>query len=204
VTDYIYKAGNPALTPLLLLHSTGGDEAQLLPIAQEIAPEHPILSLRGRISDGGVNRYFKLRGQGFTKANFDLESLAIESKWLAGEILTLSEQHGIDSNKMTAVGYSNGANVALYMALNGLFSFDRIIAFHSMQLTESEAVHRVASRVFLTHADNDPIVSADNFNALVADLEKANCKPNIFKSDQGHQLTEAELRAAREWLATDK
>ena len=48
-----------------------------------IAPSHPILSIRGRINEQGVNRYFKLRGLGgFTKENFDLDSLDEETNWL--------------------------------------------------------------------------------------------------------------------------
>ena len=43
MTNYVFKAGNNNLAPLLLLHSTGGDEHQLLAIADQIAPTHPIL-----------------------------------------------------------------------------------------------------------------------------------------------------------------
>ena len=39
---------------------------------------------------------------------------------------------------MIALGYSNGANVALNMFLKGKFNFDKIIAFHGMQLEEFE------------------------------------------------------------------
>ena len=60
MTDYVFKAGRKDLAPLLLLHSTGGDEHQLVEIAEMIAPSHPILSIRGRINEQGVNRYFKL------------------------------------------------------------------------------------------------------------------------------------------------
>lgn len=45
MTNYFFKAGRKDLAPLLLLHSTGGDEHQLLEIAEMIAPHHPILSI---------------------------------------------------------------------------------------------------------------------------------------------------------------
>ncbi|GAA5430214.1 hypothetical protein Llala01_02240 [Lactococcus lactis subsp. lactis] len=38
MTDYVFKAGRKDLAPLLLLHSTGGDEHQLVEIAEMIAP----------------------------------------------------------------------------------------------------------------------------------------------------------------------
>ena len=73
MTNYVFKAGNKDLASLLLLHSTGGDEHQLLAIADQIAPNHLILSIRGRINQQGSNRYFKLRGVGgFTKSNLIL------------------------------------------------------------------------------------------------------------------------------------
>ena len=202
MTEYIFKAGNPDLPPILLLHSTGGDEHQLLPIAEMIAPNYPVLSIRGRISDNGINRYFKLRGAGgFTKTNFDLESLELESDWLAKEIKILAQKHGFDPSRLIVAGYSNGANVALYMQLKGLFNFVRIIAFHAMPLTEFDQVNTENPiPVFLSHAENDPIIPSSVFQELLTDLENAGCQPEIFKSSHGHQLTEEELITAKNWL----
>lgn len=200
MTTYIYKAGNPKLAPILLLHSTGGDEQQLLPIAEMLAPEHPILSIRGRISENGINRYFKLKHQRFTKESFDLESLKIEANWLAKAISRLAVQYGLDENKFIVLGYSNGANVALYMTLTGIFKFDKVIAFHSMQIADLKNSVIAGNSIFLSHAENDPIVLSENFGALVEDLEKAACHIEIFKSNYGHQLTEEEINAAKLWL----
>lgn len=202
MTDYIFKAGNPLLAPILLLHSTGGDEHQLLPIAERIAPGHPVLSIRGRVNDNGINRYFKLRhAGGFTQDNFDLDSLALESQWLADEILVLAEKYSLDATRFIAIGYSNGANIALYMTLKGIFNFDKVIALHGMQLTEiNHPVSTDNKRIFLTYASNDPIVSERNFNALIQNLETASCQNEIFNCTYGHQLTEDELVAAKKWL----
>lgn len=201
MTDYIFKEGNPELAPVLLLHSTGGDEAQLLPIAEELAPNHSVLSIRGRISENGVNRYFRLKGPGFTKDSFDLESLDKETAWLAEEIKRLATQHQLDADQFIVIGYSNGANVALYMRLAGIFDFAKIIAFHGMQLREIGApVQNDRTKVFLSHADNDPIVPTASFEPLVEELEKAGCSLEIFKSTHGHQLTQEELMTAKNWL----
>lgn len=201
MTEYIFKEGNRDLAPLLLLHSTGGDEAQLLPIAEMIAPEHPILSIRGRVSDNGVNRYFRLKGPGFTKASFDLESLDKETAWLSEEIKRLANQHNLDAEKFIAIGYSNGANVALYMTLQGIFDFDKVIAFHAMQLKDFENPAKYnGKKIYLSHAENDPIVPVHSFEPLLKDLEEAGCQNEIFKTSFGHQLTEEELVGAKNWL----
>lgn len=202
MTNYILKAGDQSLAPILVLHSTGGDEQQLLPLAADFFPNHPILSIRGRISEQGINRYFKLKGQGFTKENFDLASLEEEAQWLSVEVERLAHHHQLDFSKLIVIGYSNGANIALYMQLKGLLKFDKILAFHAMQLTEiGTPVLSDESKVFLTHADNDPIVSRENLEDLSIDLEKTECKLEIFKANFGHQLSNEEISAAKIWLA---
>ncbi|EKF50824.1 alpha/beta hydrolase [Lactococcus garvieae] len=202
MTNYIFKAGDESLAPVLVLHSTGGDEHQLVTLAEDLFPHHPILSIRGRVSEQGVNRYFRLKGQGFTKENFDLESLEKESQWLVQEVQRLGAQHHLDLSKLIVIGYSNGANVALYMQLKGLIQFDKVLAFHAMQLTEvDDPALADDSKVFLTHADNDPLVSRQNLKELSSDLEKTECELEIFKANFGHQLSNEELLAAKKWLA---
>jgi phospholipase/carboxylesterase len=202
MTNYIFKPGDKNLTPVLVLHSTGGDEKQLIPLAEDLFPNHPLLSIRGRVSDQGINRYFKLKGPGFTKENFDLESLSQESQWLAAEVVRLGEEYELDLSKLAVIGYSNGANVALYMQLKGLIQFDRVLAFHAMQLTDVDTpVIADESKIFLTHADNDPIVTRANLEELSSDLQKTECELEVFKASFGHQLSNEELVAAKKWLA---
>ncbi len=202
MTNYIFKPGDKNRAPVLVLHSTGGDEQQLLPLAEDLFPDHPLLSIRGRINEQGINRYFKLKGPGFTKENFDLESLSQESRWLASEVIRLAEVHQLDLSRLSVIGYSNGANVALYMQLKGIIQFDRVLAFHAMQLTDiDEPVIADDSKIFLTHADNDPIVSRANLEELSSDLQRTECELEIFKANYGHQLSNDELVAAKKWLA---
>ena len=202
MTNYVFKAGNKDLAPLLLLHSTGGDEQQLLAIADQIAPAHPILSIRGRINQQGSNRYFKLHGMGgFTKENFDLDSLNEESNWLADEIVRLAKKNEIKLQNMIALGYSNGANVALNMLLKKICPFDKVIAFHGMQLETIPQPHQVGqAKVFLSYAKNDPIIPENEFALLKADLTRFGCQVDSFETTSGHQLTQEEVLAAKNWL----
>ena len=50
--------------PLLLLHGTGGNEDDLVPIGEMIDPAAAILSPRGKVSEGGMPRFFRRLAEG--------------------------------------------------------------------------------------------------------------------------------------------
>ncbi len=44
---------------VLLLHGTGGDENDLIPIGSSLAPGANLLSPRGNVSENGAPRFFR-------------------------------------------------------------------------------------------------------------------------------------------------
>jgi phospholipase/carboxylesterase len=104
---YIYQpAGAPANT-LLLLHGTGGDENDLIPLAKEFGTGFNILSLRGNVSEGGMPRFFRRLGMGI----FDEKDLAFRTHEMVAFIRGLAAREGFDATRIIALGYSNGANI---------------------------------------------------------------------------------------------
>src|ERR687892_58052 len=99
---------------LLLLHGTGGNEDDLLPLGRELDPNAGLLSPRGKILEGGrIPRFFRRLAEGV----FDIEDLKFRTYELAGFVEKASEMYGFDVHKVIAVGYSNGANIAASMLL---------------------------------------------------------------------------------------
>lgn len=192
-----YYQGKPELPPILMLHGTGGDESDLLPIAQFLFPENTKLGIRGRISENGANRYFIRHDDG----SFDLDNLSQETDWLLSAIQAETEVHDLDPEKIIVLGFSNGANVAAYAWLHKQAPFKTAVLLHPMMITApTEQVDLTGIRAFATHGDLDPIVSEDNFNMLMQQLNSAHADVKAFENHQSHRLTQAELQAAQEWV----
>src|SRR6187397_2379148 len=103
-------AGRP---PLLLLHGTGGDENDLLPLGQALAPGAALLSPRGKILENGMPRFFRRLAMGV----FDEQDLRFRTQELVEFVRAASDRYGFDLRNVVAVGYSNGANIAGSMML---------------------------------------------------------------------------------------
>src|SRR5690606_31403766 len=96
---------------LLLLHGTGGTERDLLPLAERIDPEASVLSVRGNILENGMPRFFRRLAEGV----FDEEDLIFRTHELSDFLLQASKDYKFDRDRVVAVGYSNGANIAASM-----------------------------------------------------------------------------------------
>src|SRR5881275_506102 len=107
--DFIHQLvpGNSKRT-LLLLHGTGGNERDLIPLGHDLDPNASLLSPRGKVLENGMPRFFRRLAEGV----FDLDDLRKRTHALADFVITAGAQYKIDMAKITAVGYSNGANIA--------------------------------------------------------------------------------------------
>src|SRR6478672_3594902 len=97
--------------PLLLLHGTGGDESDLLPLGERLAPGAALLSPRGTVSEGGANRFFRR----FAEGVFDVDDLKARTEALADFVVEARDSYGLAAP--IALGFSNGANIAAALLL---------------------------------------------------------------------------------------
>src|ERR1700689_4746260 len=96
---------------LLLLHGTGGDESDLIPLGQALAPGAALLSPRGKVLENGMPRFFRRLAEGV----FDEDDVRRRAQELAVFIVEPRARYGIPPP--IALGYSNGANVAAAILL---------------------------------------------------------------------------------------
>src|SRR5437016_13061552 len=91
---------------LLLLHGTGGNERDLIPLGHELDPNAALLSPRGKVLENRMPRFFRRLAEGV----FDLEDLQKRTHVLAEFVIAAARHYEIDIKNIVAVGYSNGAN----------------------------------------------------------------------------------------------
>ncbi len=107
-----FEPGTSAST-LLLLHGTGGNEHDLVPMAAQLAPGVSVLSPRGKVLENGAPRFFKRLAMGV----FDEEDLKAQAADLAQFVRDATHRYGLDARRVYALGYSNGANMAAALVL---------------------------------------------------------------------------------------
>lgn len=194
---HLFKKGiNPSSPTLLLLHGTGGDEKDLLPLAHVIDKDAAILSVRGNILENGMPRFFKRLAEGV----FDEESLKTETENLYHFIKKSAEQYGFDPANVIALGYSNGANIAASLLYHYPNVLNGAILHHPMvPLRNIELPDLTNTPIFIGAGINDPICPAEESKELKNTLEAAGAEVTIEWGNQGHSLTQLEVTAAANW-----
>ena len=182
---------------LLLLHGTGGDENDLLSLGQMLNPKANLLSPRGPVQENGMPRFFRRLAEGV----FDIPDLMQRSRELKEFISAAAVVYGFDAEKVTAVGFSNGANIAGALLLLYPGVLKSVVLLHPMvPLTPDELPRLNGTRVFIGAGSQDPLVSHAETTRLSALLKKAGVEVTLFWSNGGHGLSREEIQAAALWI----
>ena len=194
---HIFNKGKNSTKPtLLLLHGTGGNELDLLPLAGMIDDEANVLSVRGNVLENGMPRFFRRLAEGV----FDEEDLIFRTKELNEFLDEAAEKYGFDRDNIMAIGYSNGANIAASLLFHYQHALKGAILHHPMVPRRGMDLPDLSGKtVFIAAGTNDPICSPMESTDLQSLLEKANAKVEIHWENRGHQLTMQEVEAAAQW-----
>jgi len=182
---------------LLLLHGTGGTEDDLIPLGNELAPNASILSVRGRVLENGMPRFFRRLEEGV----FDLEDLKMRTDELAEFITKSSSKYMFDEKRIIAVGYSNGANIAASLLLRRPESLAGAILFRAMVPYSPTVMPDLSNKsIILLEGLYDPIVSTAEAQRLLEIFTNAQSNVTLKWQDSGHNLTNEDIIAAKKWL----
>jgi predicted esterase len=190
-------APGPHAPTLLLLHGTGGDEHDLLPLADLLAPQAAVLSLRGNVLERGMPRFFRRLAEGV----FDTEDVIRRAGELVAFVQEQAVTRGFDPTRVWAVGFSNGANIAAAaMLLHPGVLAGGVLLAPMVPLVPSPVPHLQGTAVFLGAGRADPIAPPSQPEQLAALFTQSGAEVTLDWHPGGHQLVPSTVQAARAWL----
>lgn len=192
----LHRPDNPDGSVIVHLHGTGGNEADLMPLAHRLNPRAVLMGVRGRSTEEGINRWFRR----FDAVSFDQDDIRAEAEAFAAFIEDALRGYGLDADRLTFLGYSNGANLLGAVILLNLGVVRRAILLRGIAaLDEPPAPDLGGTEVLLLSGAQDPF--ARMAPALEQVLRAAGAALDARVLNAGHDLTQADLEAARDWLA---
>jgi len=192
---YVFQDRGAAKT-LCLLHGTGGDEYDLLPLAEQLTDRYNFLSLRGNVITQGMNRFFGLLAPGV----FDRESMQVEVKKLIRFLRAWYMTYEVSAQEMVFLGYSNGATMILATCFSEPQLFSRVVLLHGMLPYTPSLLELDHVQALVTLGEHDQMIAAAESRQVEATLEKMGAVVTVVAHAGGHEIREVELRRVKQFL----
>jgi len=189
-----FERGAATEPPLLLLHGTGGDENDLLPLGEMIAPGATMLSPRGKVLENGMPRFFRRLADGV----FDEDDVRRRAVDLADFIVAASARYGVPVP--IALGYSNGANTAAAVLLLRPEALAGAILL-TLPLSETTPVDLTGKPVLILSGAMDPMMSPERAARLASLLQSYGAVVEHRTLPSGHELSQTDVNLAKQWLS---
>ena len=184
--------------PLLLLHGTGGNEYDLLPLRDHVSPGAAVLSVRGTLLENGMPRFFRRISEGV----FDEDDLRRRADDLAEFVVTASAAYGIEERSLVAVGFSNGANIASALLLQRPRLLAAAVLLAAMTpYAEPPAADLTGSLVIISNGARDPMITSGVTQQLAGQLRERGAEVVELPHPGGHQIYPAVLPEIRRIVA---
>jgi predicted esterase len=133
---------------------------------------------------------------------FDQEDLARRTEELAEFIEAAGKTYELDRDGFVAAGFSNGANIAASVLLRRPGLLRGAVLLSPMVPFEPDVLPDLAgTSVFIGAGRADPLVPAAQPERLAQMLRDAGARVTLHWESGGHTITQAEVNAARQWLA---
>jgi predicted esterase len=192
-----YEPGSSGMT-LLLLHGTGGDENDLIPLGRAVAPGAALLSPRGQVLENGMPRFFRRLAMGV----FDVEDLKRRTEDLVRFLRAAADHYGFDLGNTVVLGYSNGANIGGSLLLSEPRLVRAAALLHAMLPFRPEEPPRLdGTSVLITGGLDDPMIPRTETEELARILSDGGADVELELAPGGHQLTTTEVEKVHHWIA---
>ena len=200
---HVFKpAKNPGAPTLLLLHGTGGDQNDMLPLGG-LSPGAALLSPRGKVLENGMPRFFRRLAEGV----FDVEDVKVRAGELADFVTAAAAHYRFDPTRVIVMGFSNGANIASAVLLLRPGVLKGAILFRAMVPLAPEASPAAplsSTRVLISNGRIDPLVLPEETDRLARLLRQQGADVEVHWQPAGHQLMPSDFAVAKTWLQSIK
>lgn len=194
--SYAETRGQPGAPLVLTFHGTGGNEHQLHGFAERLIPGAHVVSPRGDVLEGGMSRYFRRTGEGV----YDMDDLARQRDRMARFIL--EQRARTAAGHVAGLGYSNGANILMAVALDYPDLVDRMVLMHPLiPWSPAPQPGLAGRRILITAGQRDPICPASRTQALADYLLAQGVDVTLEWHSGGHEITQGEVQAITEFMA---
>lgn len=196
--EHVYEVGDSPWT-VLLLHGTGGDEHDLLGLGRQLAPGAALLSPRGKVLENGMPRFFRRLAVG----QLDIPDLLARTDELAEFVSAAAAAYERDPQRVVAVGFSNGANIAASLLLRRPGILRGAALLRAMLPHEPDRLPDLTGTdVLIAAGETDPYAPADQVRRLADIVERAGASVTTrVEPGAGHGLTQNDLRRLAAWIA---
>lgn len=195
---HVFQKGTSSRT-ILVMHGTGGDEHNILPLAKALDQAASVLSPRGMHLEGGMNRYFERYPDG----TFNEQSIEQAVRELAEFVAAAIQEYEIDASNIFATGFSNGANTAAALMVRhpelllGAALFGSTIPFAHV-----DRVDLTGKRIWLANGDQDSYAPVEISQRWVEQLGEFGAEVTWLRHPGGHQISQDHLRLIAQGLAS--
>jgi phospholipase/carboxylesterase len=191
---FLPAVGVPTGPPLLLLHGTGGDEHDLLPLRDHLSPGAAVLSVRGTVLENGMPRFFRRLREGV----FDEDDLRRRADELADFVREASTTYGIGTRSLVAVGFSNGANIASAVLLQRPEVLAGAVLLAAMvPYAEPPAADLTGLPVIISNGDRDPLIPPAMTEQLAGQFRERGASVTVLPHRGGHSIDRTVLPQIR-------
>ena len=194
---FLPAEGSAAGAPLLLLHGTGGNETDVLPLRDHLSPGAATLSVRGTVLENGMPRFFRRLREGV----FDEDDLRHRADDLGDFVVTASMAYGIEE-PLVAVGYSNGANIASALLLQRPGLLGAAVLLSAMvPFAAPPDADLSGTMVIVSNGSRDAMIPAEMTQRLVSQFRDRGADVIEQHHAGGHQIDAAALAAIAQFIA---
>lgn len=195
---YIYLEKDKTKPVFVLFHGTGGNEKDLISLAETINPDYSILSLRGNVNENGLLRFFIRKAMN----DIDLDNLQENTEKAIDFLKSAYQEFGLSNQKKIALGYSNGANFIAAIEQNDTSLFDGVIISHGNLYLPKPLLKHPELKVLVTMGDNDRMIPPIKTRHMAQQFLDNGSDVTLYSHSNGHRLTRDEVESMKKWVET--